>query len=72
MNFIQNMFNDLVGNARFAIFGAIVIAGVYFGFKRKWLELGGAVAALLVAVGFVYGYEELANKMAELFKKWMA
>lgn len=51
MNFGQNLYNWFLSNAHSLVILAIVMIGLYLGFKRKFSKLIGFVIIVLIAVG---------------------
>ena len=53
MNFGQNLYNWFLSNAQSLVLMAIVVIGIYLGFKREFSKLIGFLVVALVAVGIV-------------------
>ena len=53
MNFGQNLYNWFLSNAQSLVLLAIVVIGLYLGFKREFSKLIGFLVVSLVAVGLV-------------------
>mgnify|MGYP000927500972 CR=1 FL=1 len=51
MNFGQNLYNWFLSNAQSLVLMAIVVIGIYLGFKREFSKLIGFLVVALVAVG---------------------
>ena len=51
MNFGQNLYNWFLSNAQSLVLMAIVVIGIYLGFKRDFSKLIGFLVVALVAVG---------------------
>lgn len=51
MNFGQNLYNLFLSNAQSLVLMAIVVIGIYLGFKREFSKLIGFLVVALVAVG---------------------
>ena len=54
MNFGQNLYNWFLSNAQSLVLLAIVVIGLYLGFKREFSKLIGFLVVSLVAVGLVF------------------
>ena len=54
MNFGQNLYNWFLSNAQSLVLMAIVVIGIYLGFKREFSKLIGLLVVALVAVGLVF------------------
>ena len=50
MNFGQNLYNWFLSNAQSLVLMAIVVIGIYLGFKREFSKLIGFLVVALVAV----------------------
>ena len=51
MNFGQNLYNWFLSNAQSLVLMAIVVIGIYLGFKREFSKLIGFLVIALIAVG---------------------
>ena len=51
MNFGQNLYNWFLSNAQSLVLMAIVVIGIYLGFKREFSKLIGFLVLALIAVG---------------------
>ena len=51
MNFGQNLYTWFLSNAQSLVLMAIVVIGIYLGFKREFSKLIGILMVGLVAVG---------------------
>ena len=51
LNFGQNLYNWFLSNAQSLVLMAIVVIGIYLGFKREFSKLIGFLVVALVAVG---------------------
>ena len=77
MNFGQNLYNWFLSNAQSLVLMAIVVIGVYLGFKREFSKLiGFLVVALigflviaLIAVGLVFNAAGVKDVLLQLFNK---
>ncbi len=56
MNFGQNLYNWFLSNAQSLVLMAIVVIGIYLGFKREFSKLIGFLVVALVAVGLVFNW----------------
>ena len=54
MNFGQNLYNWFLSNAQSLVLMAIVVIGIYLGFKREFSKLIGFLVVALIAVGLVF------------------
>ena len=54
MNFGQNLYNWFLSNAQSLVLMAIVVIGIYLGFKREFSKLIGFLVIALIAVGLVF------------------
>ena len=50
MNFGQNLYNWFLSNAQSLVLMAIVVIGIYLGFKREFSKLIGFLVIALIAV----------------------
>ena len=64
MNFGQNLYNWFLSNAQSLVLMAIVVIGIYLGFKREFSKLIGFLVVALVAVGLVF-----KDVLLQLFNK---
>ena len=69
MNFGQNLYNWFLSNAQSLVLLAIVVIGLYLGFKRKFSKLIGFLVVSLVAVGLVFNADGVKDILPELFNK---
>ncbi|BDU80835.1 hypothetical protein [Clostridium perfringens] len=69
MNFGQNLYNWFLSNAQSLVLMAIVIIGVYLGFKREFSKLIGFIIVALISVGLVFNASGVKNILLELFNK---
>ena len=69
MNFGQNLYNWFLSNAQSLVLLAIVVIGLYLGFKREFSKLIGFLVVSLVAVGLVVKSAGGNVNLSELFKK---
>ena len=69
MNFGQNLYNWFLSNAQSLVLLAIVVIGLYLGFKRKFSKLIVFLVVSLVAVGLVFNADGVKDILLELFNK---
>ena len=69
MNFGQNLYNWFLSNAQSLVLLAIVVIGLYLGFKREFSKLIGFLVVSLVAVCLVFNAEGVKDILLELFNK---
>lgn len=69
MNFGQNLYNWFLSNAQSLVLMAIVIIGIYLGFKREFSKLIGLLVVALITVGLVYNTGGVKDVLLELFNK---
>ena len=69
MNFGQNLYNWFLSNAQSLVLLAIVVIGLYLGFKTEFSKLIGFLVVSLVAVGLVFNAEGVKDILLELFNK---
>ena len=69
MNFGQNLYNWFLSNAQSLVLLAIVVIGLYLGFKRECSKLIGFLVVSLVAVGLVFNADGVKDILLELFNK---
>ena len=64
MNFGQNLYNWFLSNAQSLVLLAIVVIGLYLGFKREFSKLIGFLVVSLVAVGLVFNADGAVRWLA--------
>ena len=69
MNFGQNLYNWFLSNAQSLVLLAIVVIGLYLGFKGEFSKLIGFLVVSLVAVGLVFNADGVKDILLELFNK---
>lgn len=69
MNFGQNLYNWFLLNAQSLVLMAIVIIGVYLGFKREFSKLIGFIIVALIAVGLVFNATGVKDILLKLFNQ---
>ncbi len=67
MNFGQNLYNWFLSNAQSLVLMAIVVIGIYLGFKREFSKLIGFLVVALVAVGLVFN----ASGVKDVLLQWV-
>lgn len=71
MNFEQNLYNWFLSNTQSLVFMAIVVIGIYLGFKRVFSKLIGFLVIALVAVGLVFNAVGVEDVLLNRFNKIM-
>ena len=69
MNFGQNLYQWFLSNAQSLVLMAIVVIGIYLGFRREFSKLIGFLVVALVAVGLVFNAGGVKDVLLELFNK---
>ena len=69
MNFGQNLYNWFLSNAQSLVLLAIVVIGLYLGFKHEFSKLIGFLIISLIAVGLVFNAAGVKDILLELFNK---
>jgi len=69
MNFGQNLYTWFLSNAQSLVLMAIVVIGIYLGFKREFSKLIGFLVVALIAVGFGLINFGVKDVLLELFNK---
>lgn len=69
MNFGQNFYNWFLSNAQSLELIAIVVIGIYLGFKWEFCKLIGFLVIVLVAVGLVFNAVGVKYVLLNLFNK---
>ena len=72
MNFGQNLYQWFLSNAQSLVLMAIVVIGIYLGFKREFSKLIGFLVVALIAVGLVFNAGGVKDVLLELFNKIIA
>ena len=65
MNFGQNLYQWFLSNAQSLVLMAIVVIGIYLGFKREFSKL----VIALIAVGLVFNADGVKDVLLDLFNK---
>ena len=69
MNFGQNLYNWFLSNAQSLVLMAIVVIGIYLGFKREFSKLIGFLVVALVAVGLLFNASGVKDVLFQLLIK---
>ena len=69
MNFGQNLYNWFLSNAQSLVLLAIVVIGLYLGFKRVFSKLIGFLIIAIIAVGLVFNAAGVKDILLELFNR---
>ncbi|SUN65436.1 FIG086557: Conjugation related protein [Streptococcus dysgalactiae subsp. equisimilis] len=69
MNFGQKFVSMVFINAQSLVLMAIVVIGIYLGFKREFSKLIGFLVVALIAVGLVFNAGGVKDVLLELFNK---
>lgn len=67
MNFGQNLYTWFLTNAQSLVLMAIVVIGLYLGFKREFSKLIGFLVVALIAVGLVFNAAGVKDVLLQLF-----
>ena len=67
--FNRNLYNWFLSNAQSLVLMAIVVIGIYLGFKREFSKLIGFLVVALVAVGLVFNASGVKDVLLQLFNK---
>lgn len=69
MNFGQNLYQWFLTNAQSLVLLAIVVIGLFLGFKREFSKLIGFLVIALIAVGLVFNASGVKDVLLNLFNK---
>ncbi len=69
MNFGQNLYNWFLTNAQPLALLAIVIIGLYLGYKREMSKLIGFLVISIIAVGLVFNTGGVKDLLLDIFNK---
>jgi hypothetical protein len=69
MNFGQNLYQWFLTNAQSLVLLAIVVIGLFLGFKREFSKLIGFIVIALIAVGLVFNAQGVKDVLLDLFNK---
>lgn len=64
-----SIYNWFLSNAQSLVLMAIVVIGIYLGFKREFSKLIGFLVVALIAVGLVFNAGGVKDVLLELFNK---
>ena len=69
MNFGQNLYNWFLSTAQSLVLMAIVVIGIYLGFKREFSKLIGFLVIALVAGGLVFNASGVKDVLLNPFNR---
>lgn len=69
MNFGQNLYQWFLTNAQSLVLLAIVVIGLFWGFKREFSKLIGFLVIALIAVGLVFNASGVKDVLLNLFNR---
>ena len=69
MNIEQNLYNWFLSNAQSLMLMAIVVIGIYLGFKREFSKLIGFLIVALIAAGLVFNTSGVKDTLLQLFNR---
>ena len=69
MNFGQNLYQWFLTNAQSLVLLAIVVIGLFLGFKREFSKLIGFLVIALIAVGLVFIASGVKDVLLNLFNR---
>lgn len=69
MNFGQNLYAWFLSNAESLVLMAIVVIGLYLGFKREFSKLIGFLIVAAIAVGLVFNASGVKDVLLNVFNK---
>lgn len=69
MNFGVNLYNWFLTNAQSLVLMAIVVIGIYLGFKREFSKLIGFLVVSPIAVGLVFNAAGVKDVLLTLFNQ---
>lgn len=69
MNFGRNLYTWFLNNAQSLVLMAIVVIGLYLGFKREFSKLIGFLIIALIAVGLVFNAAGVKDVLLNLFNR---
>ena len=69
MNFGQNLYQWFLTNAQSLVLLAIVVIGLFLGFKREFSKLIGFLVIALIAVGLVFNAAGVKDVLLNLFTR---
>ena len=69
MNFGQKLYQWCLTNAQSLVLLAIVVIGLFLGFKREFSKLIGFLVIALIAVGLVFNASGVKDVLLNLFNR---
>ncbi len=69
MNFGQNLYNWFLTNAQPLVLLAIVIIGLYLGYKREMSKLIGFIVISVITVGLVFNAGGVKDLLLDIFNQ---
>ena len=69
LNFGQNLYQWFLTNAQSLVLLAIVVIGLFLGFKREFSKLIGFLVIALIAVGLVFNASGVKDVLLNLFNR---
>jgi len=69
INFGQNLYQWFLTNAQCLVLLAIVVIGLFLGFKREFSKLIGFLVIALIAVGLVFNAAGVKDVLLNLFNR---
>lgn len=69
MNFGQNLYTWFLSNAESLVLMAIVVIGIYLGFKREFSKLISFLIIAAIAVGLVFNAAGVKDVLLNLFNR---
>ena len=69
MNFGQNLYQWFLTNAQSLVLLAIVVIGLFLGFKREFSKLIGFLVIALIAVGLIFNASGVKDVLLNLFNR---
>ena len=69
MNFGQNLYQWFLTNAQSLVLLAIVVIGLFLGFKLEFSKLIGFLVIALIAVGLVFNASGVKDVLLNLFNR---
>lgn len=69
MNFVQNLYQWFLSNAQSLVLMAIVVIGIYSGFKREFSKLISFLVITLIAEELVFNADGVKDVLVDLFNK---
>ena len=69
MNFGQNLLDWFSSNAQPMVLVAIIVIGLFLGFKREFSKLIGFTVIAIIAVGLVFNAAGVQGVLLDLFNR---